>query len=596
LSAFDSALPSHNASTPTADAREFQQTARHSQRESSYPIIACPDGIAFIAPMMLPVRYTAVTMAVLLCACSFDPLPKVRVGNGRTAAGDRANARDEKLSKSLADAQAAAGDLATSRSAYNSAVETFVMELQRRMSPHGWATPVRVKAASGAWEVSFDRQPFARQGQPEWSPGLFDSITPSHDFDVKGYLTRVGGSGTGVPVVLTMKNTSLLRKERSFRPNNWLFAPGTVVLDFGKPTAGATAKPVRMRILNTLDYRKAKVAGSERALAYDITSMVQASLNNGYILNNGLAGLLRPDRRSHDLGLFGLDVYDPKKIPVVFVHGLDSSPSIWSNCVNQIYADPTLDARYQPLLFIYPSGMSVPVAAARFRDSMVKYRAKWDPDNNDPNFNRMVIVGHSMGGLLTRLQVVDSGEELRKAFFTRPIQENRWLTAKEKQTMETALVIKPAPFVSRAVFVAVPHRGSEIADFRIVQFALRLIKLPFTASDIVRRAMIAGPTQLNPAVLRYNSLGLRSVEMLSPEHPYIKALDKRPITVPFHSIIGDRGKGFGSNSSDGVVPYWSSHLDRAHSEKIVPYGHSCTAKRETVDEILRILKMHASAK
>jgi hypothetical protein len=208
----------------------------------------------------------------------------------------------------------------------------------------------------------------------------------------------------------------------------------------------------------------------------------------------------------------------------------------------------------------------------------------------------MVIVGHSMGGLLTRLQVVDSGEKLREAFFTRPIQESWWLTAKEKQNMQAALVVKPAPFVSRTVFVAVPHRGSRIADFGIVQFATRLIKLPFTASDIVRRSLLAGPTQLNPALLRYRALGMRSVEMLSPEHPYIKALDTCPVKVPHHSIIGDRGKGLGPDCSDGVVPYKSAHLDDAKSEKVVPYPHSCTEKRETVEEILRILKQHAGGK
>jgi pimeloyl-ACP methyl ester carboxylesterase len=220
----------------------------------------------------------------------------------------------------------------------------------------------------------------------------------------------------------------------------------------------------------------------------------------------------------------------------------------------------------------------------------------WDPDSNDPNFSRMVIVGHSMGGLLTRLQVVDSGEKLREAFFTRPVKDSWWLDEAEKQRVQAALVIKPTPFVSRAVFVAVPHRGSRIADFGIVQFATRLIRLPFTASDIVKRSLLAGPDELNPALLRYRALGMRSVQMLSPEHPYIKALDTCPVTVPHHSIIGDRGRGPLPTSSDGVVPYKSSHLDDAKSEKVVPYPHSCTEKRETVDEILRILKQHAGGK
>jgi hypothetical protein len=49
-----------------------------------------------------------------------------------------------------------------------------------------------------------------------------------------------------------------------------------------------------------------------------------------------------------------------------------------------------------------------------------------------------------------------------------------------------------------------------------------------------------------------------------------------------HSIIGDRGKGDTPNSSDGVVPYWSSHLATAKSEKIVPGLFGC-------DDILCIM-------
>jgi hypothetical protein len=52
-------------------------------------------------------------------------------------------------------------------------------------------------------------------------------------------------------------------------------------------------------------------------------------------------------------------------------------------------------------------------------------------------------------------------------------------------------------------------------------------------------------------------------------------VNKLPITrgIPYHSIIGDRGGGDTPNSSDGVVPYWSSHLDGAQSELIVNSDH-----------------------
>lgn len=549
---------------------------------------------AIIRPMKFSHRLTAVALTLILCACSTSRLPRISVLHSRLAAGASANLTDEKISSALVSARSAYGNLSHSRDAYNTAVESFVMELQRKVSPHDWTKPVRINSPSGAWEISFDQQPLAKQGQPEWSPGLFDSFTPAHAFRLERFYTHLKGKGVGAPFVLTLEDTKFLRADRSFRPNNGIYAPGTVLLEFGKPAQGDAATPVRVRILNTMNVRTAKVAGAGQPLAYDITSMVEANLNNTYIVKNGLAGLLRPDKRLEDLGLFGLNTYDPKKIPVVFVHGLNSSPKIWSNVVNEIYGDPELNARYQPLLFIYPSGLSVPGAAARFRDSLMKYRAKYDPEGNDANFNKMIIVGHSMGGLLTRLQVIDSGEELRKAFFTRPIAENGWLTAEEKVNYQQSLVFKPAPFVKRAIFVAVPHRGSKIADIGLVQLMVRLIKLPINATDLMSRAVLSGPDMLNPELSRYRSLGLRSVDMLSPDHPYFKALDCRPIVVPFHSIIGDRGKTTAKERSDGVVPYSSAHLDTAQSELVVPYGHSCTGKHETLDEIVRILKLHAA--
>ena len=207
--------------------------------------------------------------------------------------------------------------------------------------------------------------------------------------------------------------------------------------------------------------------------------------------------------------------------------------------------------------------------------------------------NRMILVGHSMGGILSRMQVIDSGEEFRKAFFNRPVEDVSWLTDDQAAKVKKALVFEAQPFVKRAVFITVPHRGSEVADMRLVRLAIRLIRLPGDALSLATQALKLDTSMLNPALLNYNLLGLRSVDMLSPGHPYFAALESRPILVPFHSIIGDRGRGDTPESSDGVVPYSSSHLKGAESELIVPYGHGCVEKPETVQEMLRILRLHA---
>lgn len=539
--------------------------------------------------MSLAPRITLIGVALLLCACASSPLPRISTAGARFHEGETPVVRDEELAKDLLAVQS------MPVAAASAPTERFMVALQRRVQLHDWKKPIRIEGKAGKWEVSFDDRPLHKQGGSEWSPGLFDRLFPASKFKLQGYDPLVAAPGAGAPVVLGFEDVTTLRREMSFRPGNEAYVPATAVIEFGNRRGRDGAQPARVRLFNTFKIREAKLQGGTAKLAYNLTAGIEANLANTYIVKNGFTGLLRPDKNVDQLGLFGLELYDPTKIPVVFVHGLNSSPAIWRSVVNDIYADPVLSARYQPLLFIYPTGLSVPGAGAHFRRCLNAYRATWDPDGNDANFERMLIVGHSMGGLLTRLQVIDSGDELWKAFFTRPIDENRWLTPSQKASVKEALIFESQGFVDRVVFVAVPHRGSKIADLGIVRLAVRLIKLPITAADMAAYAVIKERSSLNPALLRYNSLGLRSVDMLSPNHPYFTALDKQPIAVPFHSIIGDRGKRNGSESSDGVVPYWSAHLDHAESEKIIPHGHSCTEKQEAVTEILRILRLHAKA-
>ena len=471
--------------------------------------------------------------------------------------------------------------------------EQFVIQLQKRVDLEDWKNPIRISGKAGSWEINFHDEDLDRQGDPEWSPSVFEKFTAASSVKVEGYNQIVAEKGAGVPIVLAYENVDQLRAERGFRPSNGLYVPGTLVLEFGKPTSPGQPTPVRCRIFNTFTARAAKLGGRSVKLAYHLTAAVESSLDNKYILKNALAGLIKPGvHEEKDMGLFGLTSFVPEKIPVVFVHGLDSAPHIWRNAVNEIFADPKLNERYTPLLFMYPSGMAVPMAAAHLRRSLDLYRSRWDPQHRASGFDQMVIVGHSMGGLLTRLQVMDSGEDLWKAFFSKPPSQITWIEDDDKVRLEQSLKFTSYPSVTRVVFVAVPHKGSDIADLSIVRLAIRLIRVPTNTAKYVAQAMTQETSLINPALLRFHALGMRSVDMLSPQHPYFIAMNKRAIKTPFHSIVGNRGKDLGDKSSDGIVPYWSSHLPGAISEEIVPYGHRCTLKKETVEEISRILHLH----
>lgn len=519
----------------------------------------------------------------VLASCTSTRTPRVKTAKVGLTAQPGGTIKDRRLDHALEALSATRDKLdqeLTSR---------VLLRLQEKVSLREWNRPLRVRGVVQDWDISFDVKDFGEQGKPEWSPSVFDQLYPVTCFETDDYLHHNKGSGAGVPLILVNKDVKTIREARSFRPGNALYVPGTALFDFTVDREGDDVRSVRLRLVNTMDHREVNVGKKRVKVAWDVTCAVEANLRDRYILENGLKGLLRPDKRSEDVGLFGINAVRPGQIPVVFVHGLDSSPAIWRNAVNEMLYQPELREKYIPLLFLYPSGLPVLSSAARLRESIQAYLKTWDPEGKNPDLKRMILVGHSMGGLLSRLQVIDSGDELWKAFFSVPVNELNLLPDEQEKQLQRALTFNTQPSVKRVIFIAVPHRGSKIADLQPVRWLVRLIKLPGRLADIATTILTRDPSLLNPALLRFHSLGLRSVDMLSPGHPYFEAIDKRKIQVPFHSIIGDRGKGGGEKSSDGFVPYWSSHLDGAESELIVPYGHSCTNEPQTISEIIRIL-------
>jgi hypothetical protein len=125
---------------------------------------------------------------------------------------------------------------------------------------------------------------------------------------------------------------------------------------------------------------------------------------------------------------------------------------------------------------------------------------------------------------------------------------------------------------------------------KLAAFAQRLIFLPVELTSTITSSLVSGD---GLAVLTGGDKSIpNSVKGLSPTNPMLKVLDARPIEAPYHSIIGDRGKGDTPNSSDGVVEYWSSHLKSAKSECIVPGPHGSCELPETITEVDRILRLH----
>ena len=266
--------------------------------------------------------------------------------------------------------------------------------------------------------------------------------------------------------------------------------------------------------------------------------------------------------------------------------------------INELAPEPWFRENYQIWLYNYPTGNPWIFSSMKFRELMREACAYARTKGDDRNLNRMVVVSHSMGGLLTRSSVTDPKTRvLRRRISRNPSTSSRCPTDTRK-LIRDATLYQPLTEPKRVVFLAVPHRGSPMAN-------LRFSTLDFPphppAQNPHRRSARHHPARRDGDVLQGEDPTdplPTSINSLSPNNRATVALNKLalPGRITFHSVIGDRGKGDTPDSSDGIVPYWSSHVTPVASELIVPSNHSVPDNAEAAAELKRILKLHLKSK
>jgi pimeloyl-ACP methyl ester carboxylesterase len=302
-----------------------------------------------------------------------------------------------------------------------------------------------------------------------------------------------------------------------------------------------------------------------------------------------LAGLFRYE----PTGLSLLRPYRKGRIPVVFIHGLWSSPWSWSPMVEVLEADAELRDRYQFWTFGYSTGDPVVYSASLLRRDLDEVRRKFDPDGSDAAFDATVVVGHSMGGLLAKMMVQDTGNRLWQLVSDRPIDELEG-DPEDCDLFRRALIFKPRPEVRRVVFIATPHRGSRVDRGRLERLGTRLIRLPEPLRASYGRLLARnGPAFFKERLRK----GLpTSIDELEWGSPILTGLSELGLAadVKTHSIIADLRDPPGAGGRDGLVTYDSAHLDGATSELLVSSGHLCQANPAVIREVRRILAEHAA--
>lgn len=448
---------------------------------------------------------------------------------------------------------------------------------------------LRVEFVDGAIDIQIVRHGLL------WNPEEVDHYEFADDFEVRGLANHYHTFGLGVPLIAVRKAAEQVGPREQFYPKEHSF-PVTAFLrmNCGVSDLGRSERVATLELYDPSRIQEIAVHNKSVPLESDLTTPLGYYLDRSQLERFELTGLLRPERVEDKAGLYMLQPYEPGKIPVVFIHGLWSSPIIWMPVINDLQGDQTLRNHFQFWYFMYPTGNPFAYSAAMLRTSLNEAVRSLDPEGKDPALQRMVLVGHSMGGLLAKMMVQDSQSELWNLVSKQPIDQIQ-ADEEERERIRQVFMFEPQPFVDRVVFIATPHRGSNVSKRFIGRLGSAMISLPRTLLESQDRLLDKNPD----AFTQFFQKPLpTSVDNLSPDSPIIQAVANLEIDpkVRYHSIIGNTREGTIEAGNDGVVPYTSSHMEGAESEYIVPAGHSsCQSHPLTVLEIQRILYDHITS-
>jgi triacylglycerol esterase/lipase EstA (alpha/beta hydrolase family) len=183
-----------------------------------------------------------------------------------------------------------------------------------------------------------------------------------------------------------------------------------------------------------------------------------------------LVGLNKPSTFDNRAGVVMLEPYDPLKIPVVFVSGSSTNPKDWMAMCSTLRADKVLNKKYQFWFFLYlynhqevaynpisPSGNPFVFSAAVLRASLTEIRETFAARDPRGYLDSMILIGHSMGGVISKLAVQDVGSRIYDTLVKVPLETLVLKDDTQMNTFTSLLLPQPLNFVKRIVFIATPH-------------------------------------------------------------------------------------------------------------------------------------------
>jgi pimeloyl-ACP methyl ester carboxylesterase len=438
-------------------------------------------------------------------------------------------------------------DIAT-RDAYNFAVARVIGTIQQARLD-AWTKPLAVPAADGEFTLTCKTHP-----DPQRNPALYD-LTPTDELRVVGDFVRKRElkEGIGAPLVATERGVTHDPQRDHTMPR--IYHGVTAVIRFdGRRAVMAFEDP--------LVTEHVTFAAHQFPLAADFTAPIAMLLAQQSQKKFEMGGFLRPERHAAIAKVTCIQPHDSKKAVVLIIHGLMDSPETWVPMFNSLIADEEIRQNYQLWSYCYPTGYPYTYSAAILRRELDAIERRF------PLQKEMVVIGHSMGGCISRLLITDTGDKLWREIFKRPPGETA-MPPESKALLTQTLVFRHRPEIGRVIFIAAPLQGSDLARNWAGRIGSRLVNVP---ANLLRVGEDALPLVSYQGDEMRMKRAPNSVDSLASNDLVMLALRKIPITpgIPHHVICGDRGKGGHKDKtqpvmSDGAVPYWSSHLDTAES-------------------------------
>ncbi|CAI9120013.1 lipase family alpha/beta hydrolase [Brytella acorum] len=421
-----------------------------------------------------------------------------------------------------------------------------------------------------------------------WQGHVLTDFRPTSRLSVHGMNNVYSSPGLGEPLAALPKMDR--EEEGTFELSRNERVPFNLFLNISDPQRQVLSDHIEGQIVVTPMNGHPPI-DDKTPLQYDQTAARAITLNETDVWSSEYRGFLNGqffETPVHGLQLSAMQPHQDGHMPVIFVHGTASSPARWADMVNELLEDPDIRAHYEFWFFSYATGNPIPYSALELRRSIGTAIANLGGVEADPALGRITLVGHSQGGLLSKMLVIDPRDRLWNGMVHVPL-DRLHLTPDARSTLSEMLFPTPMPQIRSVVYIATPQHGSYVAALSISKLVGRLVTFPLGVTDVVQQ-VLTGNAALTKINMRPWRLG--SVYGMSPRSAFIRALAATPMVpdVQAHSIIPVLGDGPLNRADDGVVTYESAHIPDVRSELVVRHsGHSTQSNPVTIAEVRRIL-------